>query len=132
MYLMPMERIIRPAIFELFLKTATDFDAIFRSDSNIAAIEQAVEVAPQEQAVVHGVRPALVKRLDMGSLERGEGMLFCNRAGTVICIRNKDAKSALSQAGRDRGFFTVSSPFLLDTMGFPIQVKNPLMRPRVM
>ena len=35
-----------------------------------------MEIATQEQAIVYGMRAALVERLDVGCFERWEGMLF--------------------------------------------------------
>ena len=67
-----VDRIIRSAIFELIFKAAADLDAIFRSYGNIAAVEEAMEIAPKEQAVVYSVGAAFVIRLNVGGLESGQ------------------------------------------------------------
>jgi hypothetical protein len=124
-----MEWIIRPAIFEFVFEATADFNAIFRGNGDIAAVEEAVEIAAKEDAVVYGVRPALVKRLDVGGFERREGMLLCYRTCTEVGIRYKDAESPLAQARRDRGLFPITGSIFLDKLGFPTQVKKLLMPP---
>ena len=42
-----LERIIRPAVFELFFQAAADFDLIFGRDRDVAAVEESVEIAPK-------------------------------------------------------------------------------------
>ena len=91
-----VEWIIRPAVLEFFFEAAADFDTIFGCDGYIAAVEEAVEIAAKEDAVVYGVRPALVKRLDVGGFERREGMLLRDCAGSEVGIRNEDAESPLA------------------------------------
>jgi hypothetical protein len=39
-----MERIIRPAVFELFLQAAADFDPVFRRDGEISSVEETMKV----------------------------------------------------------------------------------------
>ena len=90
-----VERIIRPAVFEFLLEAAADLDTIFGSNSDIATVKEAMEIATQEQAIVYGMRAALVERPDVGGFERWEGMLLRDCASTVVGIRYKDAESPL-------------------------------------
>ena len=68
-----MKWIIRPAVFEFFFEAAADLDAVFGRDRYITAVEEAMEIAPQKEAIIDSVRAALVKRLDMGGFERRAG-----------------------------------------------------------
>jgi len=91
-----VEWIIRPAVFELFLQAAADLDLILWRDGYVAAVKQAMEIASEEQAVVHGVRAALIEGFDVGGFERREGMLLRNCACAEVGIRNEDAESPLA------------------------------------
>ena len=78
-----MERIIRSPVLEFIFQAAADFNAIFRRDSDIAAVEEAVEIATKKEAVVDGMRTAFIKGLDMGRLEGRKRMFLCYSAGAI-------------------------------------------------
>jgi len=112
-----VEWIIRPAVFELFFKAAANLDLVFGRDRNVAAVEEAMEIAPKEEAVVHSMWAALVERLDVGCFECGERMLFCYRAGTVISIRNHDPEGPLAETWPNEHSFSISSLLINPLLG---------------
>ena len=113
-----MIRIIRPAIFKFFLEAAADFNFIFRSYSNISAIQEPVEVATEEQTIIHGVRPSFIIGLDMSGFEGWERMLLGNSASPAIRVGNKNPKRSLAKARSDRSLFSVTSVLFVDAPGF--------------
>lgn len=117
------------SVFELIPEPAADFNPIFGRDRYVAAVEEAVEIAPEEQAVIYGMGAVLVERLDVGRFERWQGMLFGYRAGPVVGVRNQNAEGPLAQARLDRCLFAVSCLLLFDPLGFLVQVIRALMLP---
>lgn len=91
-----MERIIRPAVGEFLLEPAAYLDLVFRRDRDIASIEQAVEIAPQQEAVLYGMRAVLGERLDVGGFESGQGMFRGNGAGTFVSVRYQNPECPLA------------------------------------
>ena len=81
-----VEWIIRPTVFEFFFEAAADLNAIFGRDGHITAVEKAVEIAPQKEAIVHRMGTAFVKRLDMGGFKGRQGMFLCYRTCAVVGI----------------------------------------------
>jgi len=119
-----MKGIIISAILKFFLKAATDFDAVVGGNSDVATVEKPVDIASKQQAVMDGMRAALSIRLDMGGFESRKRMLFGNRAGASVGIRDRDLEGALTQARPDGRLFAVAGAFFLDPPGFSVQVKN--------
>jgi len=128
---MPSEGIIRPTVFEFFFQAAADFDLIFRSNRNVAAVEEAMEIAPKEEAVVHCMRSRLIEGLDVGGFEGGQRMLLRDRAGTVISIRDHDPEGPLAEARSDEHFFSISSLLIDPLLGNHItrQLSQPHLNP---
>lgn len=121
--------IIRPAVLIFFLEAAADFNATFRGNGDIAPVEETMEIAPQKEAVVHHVCPALVERPDMGGFERRQGMLFSYRTGAVISIRYEDSERPLTKAWPNCGFLAIACLFLCDVVGFFSQVEYAMTLP---
>jgi len=115
-----VEWIIRPAVFEFFFEAAANLDAVFRRDGDIASVKEAMEITSQKKTVVHGVRPALVKRLDVGCFESREGMLLRDCAGTVVGIRDHYPESPLPQARSYEYFISISSRIINPLFGHHI------------
>lgn len=126
----PMIWVISSPILEFLLEAATDLDSVLRRDCNIPAIEEAVEIASEEDAVIHRVRAVLIVWSDMGSLERRERMLLSDRTGAAVGVRNKYSECSLPQSRLYRCFFTVARTFLFDPFGFFIEAKYTSVPPR--
>ena len=124
-----MKRIIRTTVLIFFFKTATDFDSVFGRNRDITAVKEAVKIAAEKEAIVHSMRTALNKRLDMGCFESRKRMLFGYRASPVIGVRDENAERSLPETRTDHRFFPVSAPFFIDAMGFLIQAKHLLAIP---
>ena len=122
-----VEWIIRPAVFEFFFEAAADLDLVFGRDRNIAAVEETMEIAPKEQAVVDGMRPAFVKGLDVCGFESRQGMFLCYRACTMVGIGNHDPESPLAEARANEHLFSISSQILHPLLGHHIarQLRQP-------
>lgn len=56
------------AIFKFFFQAAADLDPILGRNRNIAPVEEAVEIAPEQEAVVYVMRAVFIERLDMSRL----------------------------------------------------------------
>lgn len=106
-----MERIIRSPVLEFIFQAAADFNAIFRRDGDIAAVEETVEIATKKEAVVDGMRTAFIKGLDMSCLEGRKRMFLGNSAGATIGVGDEYPKRALTEARMDKDVLSVSGSF---------------------
>jgi hypothetical protein len=126
-----VEWIIRPAVFELFFKATADLDLVLWRNCNVTAVEEAMEIAPQEKAIVHSMRTALVVRPDVGGFESRERMLLCYRAGTVVSIRDHDPEGPLAETLPNEHIFSISSLLINPLLGNHItrQLSQPHLDP---
>ena len=84
--LMPIKGIIVAAVFEFIADAAADLNSKLRSDRNLAFIKKPVNIASQQKAVIDRMRSRISVRLDMGRFKRGQSMLFCDSAGSLVGV----------------------------------------------
>lgn len=70
-----VQRVVVPAVLELLLDPPADLEPQLRRHGDVAAIEEAVDVAPEQQAIRDLVHATFGVGADMRSVERGEGAL---------------------------------------------------------
>ncbi len=68
--------IVCPPVLEIVFESAAYFDPIFRCDGDVAAVEEAMEIASEQEAVIHRVGAAFIEWLDVGGLESGQRMFI--------------------------------------------------------
>jgi hypothetical protein len=99
-----MKPVVRPPILELILETPTDNQSLLAVDSDVASIEQAMNVGTKSQPVADGVLAAAGERPDVGGLEHGKRVLSGDRTGSAVRIENLDPEDPLAETGDlDRG-----------------------------
>src|SRR5882762_1657192 len=83
--LLAMQCVVVPPVLELFTDARTHFETCLWSHRDVAAVEQRVEVTSKQEAIVHSVRPACGKWVNVSSLEHRQSSLACR--GTASSIR---------------------------------------------
>jgi len=121
-----LERIIGMAVLELLFEAAADFDLIIRCDGYIAAVKKAVEIAPEEKAIVNSVGTTLVKGLYVGRLKSRQGMLIRDSTCTMISVSDVNPEGALAEARPNKRLFPKTVVFFLYALGLPFQVEDAL------
>src|SRR5690606_11461689 len=86
----------------------------FRSDRDVTAVEEDVQIRAKQKAIRHSVRPRRGIRSDMCSLQDGQRALSADRTALLVSIRYKHAKSTLSEARAGKILRPIPRPFLLD------------------
>jgi len=66
-----MQRIVVTAVLVFLFDLATNLEAVIRCDCDVARIEQAVDVATQEQAIMGLVFATVAVRSNVGRLKGG-------------------------------------------------------------
>gem|GEM_PF-3707489 len=87
-----------PAIVKLFLDTTTDQKVKIRGYSDVARIEQAVDIAPEQEAIWAFVTPAIAIGTDVSGFESRQRSLLCDSTATLIDIGYEYPKCSLSKA----------------------------------
>src|SRR5690606_31910669 len=80
--LLPVQRIVVPAVLDLFLDPPTDFEAQVRRNGHVSSVEPAVDVTSQQQAVTGFMLATVCIGADMRRLQRGQGPLLRHGAPT--------------------------------------------------
>src|SRR5690606_22114839 len=86
----------------------------FRSNRDVTAVEEDVQIRAKQKAIRHSVRPRRGIRSDMCSLQDGQRALSADRTALLVSIRYKHAKSTLSEARAGKILRPIPRPFLLD------------------
>ena len=86
--LISIERIIIAAVFKFVTEAAADFDAVVRGHRDIAAVEESVDVATEQKAVIDFMWAAISVRFNVGGLEGGQRMLLRNSTCAAVSIRD--------------------------------------------
>ena len=89
--------IVMPAVFKLRLDPEADLEIEIRGDRHIAGVEQAVDVAPQQQSVPHLVGTAVTIGPDVGRLQRRQGPFPRHGATPPVNVGHQHAEGALPQ-----------------------------------
>ena len=71
----PLKRVVVPPVLEVGAYPPTDLELQLRGHRHVSAIEQRVQVAPQEESVVDPMLAALAVGLDVCSLQGRERAL---------------------------------------------------------
>ena len=100
--------VIIPAIAIIFIKPFTDIDPIILVNSNIAAIEEGMEVSFEQQSVIDRVRSLGSIWFNMCCLENRQRFFTRNRTAPLVGIRDNHSESSLAQPVLRQGF---SVPF---------------------
>jgi len=124
--------VIIPAVFKLFANAAADLYAKIRGNRDIALIEEPMDIAPEKKPVADFMGPAFGIGLDMGRLQGRQGVLLGYGTGSAIGFCDGNLEGTLAEAWLEGSFFSVASPFLVNAMGFPIQVKDLLLFPTML
>lgn len=84
----------------ILAKCVGDLEAVLGRDRHVAQVEQAVDVASEQQPVGDVVRAAVGVRHDVRRLEHRQRVLARDRARAVVCVEHRHPEDAL----RSRGF----------------------------
>src|SRR5205823_11987184 len=91
-----MQRIVVPTVLEFVFDSSTDFEPEIRRHGDVPAVEQRMEVTPQQETIARIVRATSLDGLDMGRLQDGEGTLAGNDAAALVQICDDQAEGSLS------------------------------------
>ena len=104
--LLAMQRIIVAPVFEFLADPFAHLKAQVGRDRDVAGIEQAVDVAPQQQAIARLVAAAVAIGADVGGLQRRKRPLLRDDAAALI-----DAVTSTRKAPcPSRGLIRCGSP----------------------
>lgn len=96
-----VERVILPAVVEILFDAAADLESKFRRDRHVAAVEQRVQVAADEDAVVGLVGSLFGEGFYVGGVEDGQDLLSRHRAPAAVGVDYDHAEDALAEARQD-------------------------------
>lgn len=96
-----MEGTVRLAVAEVLLQPSADLESMIRRDSQISAVEQAMKIRAQKQAVRRRVWAFPSERANVSGFEDWQGMLAGHGAGPSVRLRDSDPEAALPEAGYD-------------------------------
>src|SRR5437016_3110495 len=91
--------VIRAAILKVILESSADEKAHVAVHSDVPLVEEAMNVAPQQQAVRHVVVPIAGKGFDVGGFEGGQGVFLGHRARPAIGRDYFGTKDPLTKSG---------------------------------
>src|SRR5579883_2746654 len=94
---MAVHRVVMTAILEVVFEPPADLEATLIADRDIAKVEQAMNVGPEQKAVRDVVRAAVCVRPDMGGIQDRQGPLAGDRAAALVYIRHRDAECPLAK-----------------------------------
>jgi hypothetical protein len=100
-YPLTMKGIIVPAVLELFPYPPADFEVKVGRNGHIAGVEQAMDVATQEEPVGRLVIATDTVGADMSGLQGRQRPLLRHCAAATIDIRHENAEGPLPQAWLD-------------------------------
>jgi len=92
-----MKWVIATAVVVLVSQSAAYLKSPIGRDGDVAGIEQAVKICPQQQAISYLMWPVLSIRPNMRRLEGRKRMLFRDGTPTTICIEHRDSERSLSE-----------------------------------
>jgi len=109
--LMTLKRIVVLPVLELLPDPTANFKAEVRRHGHIARVEQAVYVAPKQEAIGRLMFSSISVWFDMGGFQRRQCPFTRHCAAAPIDIGDEDTKAALSQTRTDQLGLTVSLHF---------------------
>jgi len=101
-----VEREVRFAVFEIVLQLATHPEAMVGSDGDVAAVEEAVDIGSEKEAVIDSMCSAVSDGSNVGRLQYREGLLLRDRAPALVGVRDQDPEGTLAEARTDKDRFT--------------------------
>ena len=104
-----MQLVVVPAVIELLLDSAAHLEVQVGCYSHIAGIEQAVDIAPEQQPVSRLVFASLAVRANVRSLQHRKSPLIGGCTPPLVGICDQNTESALSQPGHDQSRISESS-----------------------
>lgn len=90
-----------PSVVELLLDAAAHLETEVRRYCHVAGVEQAMDVAPQQQAVARLVVAAVAKGADVSGFERRQRAFLRHGAASLVDVRHQHTESTLPQAWPD-------------------------------
>jgi hypothetical protein len=118
------------SVAEVCSQPWTDYEAMFRIDSQVSPVEHGVHVRTEQQAVVETVFTMLGNRPDMRRLEGRANPAARDRATSVVRLEHDGLERALSESPRSKARITVhrtrTMPWLreIDLDAIPEQPKD--------
>ena len=109
-----MEGVIAPPIVVLIAQAGAHFQAEFRCDRDVAGVEQAVKIRPQQQPISHIVRPAVRVGTDVGSLDSGKRVLLGDGTRSSVRIEHGDTERGLPKARLHQAWIAVAGTAFRD------------------
>ena len=94
-----VHRIVVPPVLKFLSYPPTNFEMKIGRDSDVAGIEQAMNVSAQQKTVLCLVRPAVTVGTDVRSLKRRQSTFFRHHAASIIDVCYKNSERALTKAG---------------------------------
>ena len=83
----PMVPVVFPPVLEFFFDPAAYLDSVLRSDGQISAVEQLVQVGAQQQAVGNGMGAGFGVGFDVGGLQSRQRLFPAD--GTTAADRHR-------------------------------------------
>jgi len=102
--------VIRAAILKVILESSADEKAHVAVHSDVALVEEAMNVAPQQQTVRDVVVPIAGEGFDVGGFERGQGVLLRHRARSSIGRDDLGTKDPLAESRLNQCRWPASIP----------------------
>lgn len=95
---MSMERIVRPAILEVFSKSCTDFQLVIGCHGDVARVEEPMNVRAKQQTIGGFMRAFGSERFDVRSFERRQRVLARHGASSIVHVGHNHSESPLSES----------------------------------
>jgi len=92
-----LELVVVFAVVEVGLQPPADPHTMVRSDRDVPAIEQRVDIRSEQEPVAETMTTPVRDRPDVRGLQYRQGLLLCDRAAALIRVRDQDAERPLSQ-----------------------------------
>ena len=120
------ELVVVLAVVEVSFESPTDPHTMVRSDRDVPAIEQRMDVGSEQEPVAETMTTPVRDRPDVRGLQYRQGLLLRDRAATLIRIGDQDAERPLPQPLQhlDR-----LAPDRVIALGHPSSSSRPQSRP---
>src|SRR5882724_7673659 len=93
-----VQLIVVLAVVEVLLEPAADTESKVGRDGHVSAIVEGMHVGAEQEPIANAMWTVLGNRLDMHSLEDGQGLLSRHRTPALIRIGHEHAESPLPQS----------------------------------
>jgi hypothetical protein len=107
-----VKRVVAPTIPVVLTETSTYHQPQLRCNSDVASIEETMEVSPEQKSVANLMRPIVGVGTDVSSLESRKGMFARNGTGSTVRIENRDPKCGLAKTWLHQASVPITSMVL--------------------